>query len=152
MLNFRYFNSACVDIRLRHREEWWWAATACRYFLLIPLTILLQNPLFGAPSVRDLTPIMFDKTTQVSDYNLPAYTCRTSIYTPIAPRHLAAAAVQQANADEKPVRIEALSWLGRTTLDIIGMAGTLITVKMYEGILNCEFDHQASITSSTLWT
>ncbi|KLO16841.1 cytochrome P450 [Schizopora paradoxa] len=60
----------------------------------------VMNPSFGPPSVRDLTPAMFEKTTQLRDIWL-----------------------EQANADGKPVRIEVLSWLGRTTLDIIGVAG-----------------------------
>ncbi|KLO13381.1 cytochrome P450 [Schizopora paradoxa] len=60
----------------------------------------VMNPSFGLPSIRSLTPRMFEKTIQLRDIWL-----------------------QQTEVEGGPVRIDVLSWLGRTTLDIIGLAG-----------------------------
>ncbi|KLO13380.1 cytochrome P450 [Schizopora paradoxa] len=60
----------------------------------------VMNPSFGLQSVRELTPVMFDKAVQLRDIWL-----------------------QQTSLNGEPTRIEVLSWLSRTTLDIIGLAG-----------------------------
>ncbi|KAJ7800339.1 cytochrome P450 [Mycena leptocephala] len=60
----------------------------------------IMNPAFGAPQVRELTEIFVDKSIQLRD-----------IW-----------AAQAANAGGI-ARVEALSWLSKATLDIIGLAG-----------------------------
>ncbi|EIN14704.1 cytochrome P450 [Punctularia strigosozonata HHB-11173 SS5] len=62
----------------------------------------VMNPAFGPAQIRDLTVIFLEKATQLRDAWLTE--------------------VQSASS-EKPVRLDALSWLNRATLDIIGLAG-----------------------------
>ncbi|KAK6987515.1 cytochrome P450 [Favolaschia claudopus] len=59
-----------------------------------------QNPAFGIPQIRELTEIFVDKSIQLRD-----------IW-----------AAQTAKSDGV-ARVEALSWLSKATLDIIGLAG-----------------------------
>ncbi|KAK7056049.1 cytochrome P450 [Favolaschia claudopus] len=59
-----------------------------------------QNPAFGIPQVRELTEIFVDKSIQLRD-----------IWT------------TQASKSDGIARVEALSWLSKATLDIIGLAG-----------------------------
>ncbi|EIN09227.1 cytochrome P450 [Punctularia strigosozonata HHB-11173 SS5] len=59
----------------------------------------IMNPSFGSAQVRSLTSIFVDKAAQLRDIWLI-----------------------QASTDE-PVRIDVLSWLGKATLDVIGLAG-----------------------------
>ncbi|KAL5514893.1 hypothetical protein ACEPAG_2209 [Sanghuangporus baumii] len=66
-----------------------------------------QNPSFAPSSIKDLTPIFFDKAIELRD--------------------LWKSELESEKAGEKdlpkPKRIEVLGWLSRTTLDIIGLAG-----------------------------
>ncbi|KAF7334967.1 hypothetical protein MVEN_02246700 [Mycena venus] len=61
----------------------------------------IMNPAFGAPQVRNLTEIFVDKSIQLRD-----------IW-----------AAQVAKSNDGVARVEALSWLSKATLDIIGLAG-----------------------------
>ncbi|KAI5118119.1 hypothetical protein M0805_008028 [Coniferiporia weirii] len=59
-----------------------------------------QNPSFGPSSVKDFTPIFFQKALQLRDIWKSEF-----------------------KEEKDTQRIEVLSWLSRTTLDIIGLAG-----------------------------
>ncbi|KAJ7275767.1 cytochrome P450 [Mycena rebaudengoi] len=63
----------------------------------------IMNPAFGAPQVRELTGIFVEKSIQLRDIWI-------------------AEAAQNAGVG----KVDALSWLSRATLDIIGLAGKLI--------------------------
>ncbi|KAF7369408.1 hypothetical protein MVEN_00269900 [Mycena venus] len=60
----------------------------------------IMNPAFGAPQVRELTPIFVEKAMELRD-----------IWA------------SQAAKSSSGVRVDVLSWLNKATLDIIGLAG-----------------------------
>ncbi|TDL20680.1 cytochrome P450 [Rickenella mellea] len=60
----------------------------------------VMNPSFGPSSIRKLTPVFFRKAIQLRDV------WKSELFK-----------------DSAPQRIEILSWLSRTTLDVIGLAG-----------------------------
>ncbi|KDQ54060.1 hypothetical protein JAAARDRAFT_160998 [Jaapia argillacea MUCL 33604] len=60
----------------------------------------VMNPAFGLVHIREMTDIFLDKSIQLRD-----------IWSSIV------------SSKEEPVRIDALSWLSRMTLDVIGLAG-----------------------------
>nr|GAT54231.1 predicted protein [Mycena chlorophos] len=61
----------------------------------------IMNPAFGYPQVRELTPIFLDKSHELRD--------------------IWAAEIRK--SDDGVARINVLSWMGKATLDIIGLAG-----------------------------
>ncbi|KAJ6462437.1 cytochrome P450 [Mycena sanguinolenta] len=61
----------------------------------------IMNPAFGAPQVRELTEIFVDKSIQLRDIWVG----------------------KAFKSDNGIARVEALSWLSKATLDIIGLAG-----------------------------
>ncbi|KAF8177631.1 cytochrome P450 [Pholiota molesta] len=63
-----------------------------------------QNPAFGPQQIRGLTEILVEKSIQLRDRWTEEISKQTKDY-------------------EGPAKIDALSWLSRTTLDIIGLAG-----------------------------
>jgi hypothetical protein len=60
----------------------------------------LKNPAFGTAQIRELTEIFIDKSIELRDVW-----------------------ALESMKPEKNGRIDVLSWLGRTTLDVIGLAG-----------------------------
>ncbi|KAK7687003.1 hypothetical protein QCA50_009502 [Cerrena zonata] len=60
----------------------------------------VMNPAFGPAQIRDLTEVFLEKSIELRD-----------IW------------VSNMSKSDKPMRVEVLSWLCRTTLDIIGIAG-----------------------------
>lgn len=78
-----------------------------------------MNPAFGPLQVRELTSVFIAKSQEVRE----DITASTVIITPIRQlRDMWTDEIAKAGTTE-PARIDALSWLGRTTLDIIGLAG-----------------------------
>ncbi|KAL5478249.1 hypothetical protein ACEPAI_2433 [Sanghuangporus weigelae] len=64
----------------------------------------IMNPSFGPSSIRDLTPIFFEKALQLRDI------WKSEV-------------MAESEKAENGKIIEVLSWLSRTTLDVIGLAG-----------------------------
>ncbi|KAF7294573.1 hypothetical protein MIND_00993800 [Mycena indigotica] len=69
--------------------------------VLMSLQRRVMNPAFGYPQVRELTPIFIDKSNELRD--------------------VWAAEIRK--SENGVARINVLSWLGKATLDIIGLAG-----------------------------
>ncbi|KAF7298435.1 hypothetical protein MKEN_01368600 [Mycena kentingensis (nom. inval.)] len=61
----------------------------------------IMNPAFGYPQVRELTPIFIEKSAELRDIWLS----------------------EIRKSEDGVARVNALSWLGKATLDIIGLAG-----------------------------
>jgi len=64
----------------------------------------LKNPAFGVAQIRELTGIIIEKSLELRD--------------------LWTSEIQKPESDR---RINALSWLSRMTLDVIGLAGTFVS-------------------------
>ncbi|KDR82630.1 hypothetical protein GALMADRAFT_220617 [Galerina marginata CBS 339.88] len=65
-----------------------------------------QTPAFSASHIKSLTPIFWDKATELRDIWL------SQLDTPQDPGH-----------ENSVTRVDVLVWLGRATLDVIGLAG-----------------------------
>jgi hypothetical protein len=89
----------------------------------MPYHHYLQTPAFSSTHVRSLTPIFRQSATQV---------CSTTLYSHLDLRicpqlrdiWLAQADAHTRDSSTTSPRVDALMWLSRATLDIIGLAGT----------------------------
>lgn len=78
-----------------------------------------QNPAFGAAQIRELTGIFFEKSIEVRDRALAVL---VQDDTDVARLQLRDAWMSQLQGTDVET-INVLSWLSRTTLDVIGLAG-----------------------------
>jgi hypothetical protein len=79
-----------------------------------------QNPAFGAPQIRELTPIFIAKAIEVRIVGLSRQ--RSTLTASTQLRDILAS--QTVNSEA--LRVDIFSWLNKAALDIIGLAGPLI--------------------------